>query len=79
MHAFVYMQVFGLVLRPEKDHKYRTIWNIYHNAIGYTLIILSIINVYKGLDILDPGKNWDVAYLVILIVFGLYCSHNDSN
>ncbi|GMY10044.1 Cytochrome b561 and DOMON domain-containing protein [Fagus crenata] len=44
------LQVFALVLRPKKDHKYRTIWNIYHNAIGYTLIILSIINVYKGLD-----------------------------
>ncbi|KAL2493787.1 Cytochrome [Forsythia ovata] len=51
------LQVFALLLRPKPDHKYRFYWNIYHYSIGYTVIILSIINIFEGLDILDPEKN----------------------
>ena len=35
--------------------------------MGYTVILLSIINVFKGLDILDPEKKWKKAYIGILI------------
>ncbi|KAL8140471.1 LOW QUALITY PROTEIN: hypothetical protein V2J09_006492 [Rumex salicifolius] len=60
--------VLALLLRPNKDHKYRKYWNIYHHGVGYTVIILSIINVFKGLDILDPEKKWKTTYIAILIV-----------
>lgn len=62
--------MFALLLRPKKDHKYRLYWNIYHHSIGYTVIILSIINVFKGLDILDPEKKWKRAYIVIIATLG---------
>ncbi|GMG98743.1 hypothetical protein Nepgr_000583 [Nepenthes gracilis] len=64
------LQVIALLLRPKKDHKNRFYWNIYHYFIGYTVIILSIINVFKGLDILDPTKKWKKAYIGILIFLG---------
>lgn len=64
------LQVFALLLRPKKDHKYRLYWNIYHHAIGYTVIILSIVNVFKGLDILEPEKKWKKIYTAILIFLG---------
>ncbi|KAI4383223.1 hypothetical protein MLD38_009089 [Melastoma candidum] len=64
------LQVFALLLRPKKDHKYRTYWNIYHYAIGYTVIVLSVVNVFKGLDLLNPGGNWKTAYVGILIFLG---------
>ncbi|GAB2256848.1 hypothetical protein Droror1_Dr00022907 [Drosera rotundifolia] len=64
------LQVFALLLRPKPDHKYRFHWNIYHYSIGYTVIILSITNVFKGLDILDPAKKWKKAYIGILIFLG---------
>ncbi|KAL9269932.1 Cytochrome b561 and DOMON domain-containing protein [Drosera capensis] len=64
------LQVFALLLRPKPDHKYRFHWNIYHHSIGYTVIILSIVNVFKGLDILDPAKKWKKAYIGILIFLG---------
>ncbi|GAB4825265.1 hypothetical protein Ancab_008137 [Ancistrocladus abbreviatus] len=64
------LQVFALLLRPNKDHKYRLYWNIYHHSIGYTVIVLSIINIFKGLDILDPAKKWKRAYIGILIFLG---------
>lgn len=59
-----------MLMRPKKDHKYRLYWNIYHHSIGYTVIILSIINVFKGLDILDPEKKWKHAYIGIIATLG---------
>ncbi|KAK9284876.1 hypothetical protein L1049_024056 [Liquidambar formosana] len=64
------LQVFALLLRPKKDHKYRLYWSIYHQTIGYTVIILSIVNIYKGFDILGGQKNWKKAYTGILIFLG---------
>lgn len=64
------LQVFALLLRPKKDHKYRLYWNIYHHGVGYTMPILSLINVFKGLDILDPATKWRSAYIGILVVLG---------
>ncbi|GMN36577.1 hypothetical protein TIFTF001_006133 [Ficus carica] len=61
------LQVFALLLRPKKDHKYRLYWNIYHHLTGYTVIILSIVNVYKGLDILKPDGVWKRAYTGVSI------------
>lgn len=64
------LQVFALLLRPKKDHKLRLYWNIYHHSIGYTVIILSIINIFEGLDILEPEKKWKRIYTGIIIFLG---------
>ncbi|XP_057956100.1 cytochrome b561 and DOMON domain-containing protein At3g25290-like [Malania oleifera] len=60
--------IFALFLRPKKDHKYQFYWNIYHHSIGYVVLVIGIINVFKGLDILDPAKKWKSAYIVVLAV-----------
>ncbi|KAG6419654.1 hypothetical protein SASPL_121876 [Salvia splendens] len=65
------LQVFALLLRPKPDHKYRFYWNIYHQAIGYAVISLSIANIFEGLDILDPEKKWKNAYIGVLIFLGV--------
>ncbi|KAK1578031.1 hypothetical protein Q3G72_027016 [Acer saccharum] len=64
------LQVFALFLRPKKDHKYRFYWNIYHHGIGFSIIILGILNVFKGLDILNPAKKWKTAYITVISVLG---------
>ncbi|XWS75847.1 hypothetical protein CRYUN_Cryun01aG0127100 [Craigia yunnanensis] len=65
------LQVFALLLRPKKDHKYRFYWNIYHHSIGYTVIILSIINIFEGFDILQPDDRWERIFIGILIFLGI--------
>lgn len=62
------LQVLALLLRPKKDYKYKLYWNIYHHSVGYTVIILSIINIFKGFNILRPEKNWEKAYIGIIVV-----------
>ncbi|XP_048137900.1 cytochrome b561 and DOMON domain-containing protein At5g35735-like [Rhodamnia argentea] len=64
------LQVFALLLRPKPDHKYRFYWNMYHHSCGYAAITLSIVNVFLGLDILDPTKVWKRTYIVILLALG---------
>ncbi|CAK9140879.1 unnamed protein product [Ilex paraguariensis] len=65
------LQIFALFLRPKKDHKYRYYWNIYHHGLGYTVLVLGIINVFKGLNILDPAKKWKSAYVIVISALGL--------
>ncbi|KAL6978876.1 hypothetical protein U1Q18_020544 [Sarracenia purpurea var. burkii] len=64
------VQVFAFLLRPKNDHKLRFYWNIYHHGIGYAILILGIINVFKGLDILVPEKKWKSAYIIVISILG---------
>ncbi|KAL3531055.1 hypothetical protein ACH5RR_010377 [Cinchona calisaya] len=64
------LQIFALFLRPQKDHKFRFYWNIYHHGLGYTIAVLGVVNVFKGLAILSPAKKWKSAYIILLIVLG---------
>lgn len=57
-------------MRPKKDHKYRLYWNIYHHSIGYLILVLGIVNVFKGLDILNPAKHWKSTYIITIAVLG---------
>lgn len=60
--------MFALLVRPKKDHKYRFHWNIYHHGIGYSILILGILNVFKGYSILRPGEKWKSAYIIVIAV-----------
>ncbi|PKI74014.1 hypothetical protein CRG98_005631 [Punica granatum] len=65
------LQVFALLLRPKKEHKYRNYWNVYHHAVGYAVIILAVVNIFKGFDALNPEKKWKNAYIGVLIALGI--------
>ncbi|CAN8231679.1 unnamed protein product [Cochlearia groenlandica] len=65
------VQVFAMFLRPKPEHKHRLYWNIYHHTIGYTLIILGVVNVFKGLDILNPKKQWRNSYIGIIVALAI--------
>lgn len=56
------LQVFALFLRPDKEHKYRCIWNAYHHSVGYTVIALGVFDVFEGLQILNPDPIWVNGY-----------------
>ncbi|RRT43814.1 hypothetical protein B296_00044440, partial [Ensete ventricosum] len=64
------IQVSALLLRPKKDHKYRLCWNIYHHSVGYTVIVLGIVNVFKGLQILSIDHKWTVYFIITVCTLG---------
>ena len=61
----------ALLVRPKKEHKHRIFWNIYHHSLGYTIITLGIINIFKGFDILNPEKKWERAYIGVIVVLAI--------
>jgi glucan phosphoethanolaminetransferase (alkaline phosphatase superfamily) len=65
------LQIFALFLRPNKDHKYRFYWNIYHYSFGYAIIILAIVNIFRGFDILNPEEKWKLAYIILIIALAV--------
>ncbi|MCL7040820.1 hypothetical protein MKW94_016013 [Papaver nudicaule] len=68
LFTFATLQIFALLLRPRKDHKLRFYWNIYHHGLGYGVLVLGIINVFKGLNLLQPLKVWKTSYIIFLCV-----------
>lgn len=69
------IQVFALFLRPNKDHKLRFYWNMYHYVVGYATIVISIVNVFQGFKSLDDYvgdryNDWKHAYIGIIGALG---------
>ena len=62
--------MFALFLRPKKDHKYRKFWNAYHYAAEYSIIVMGIINIFKGFEILQPQQKWKIAYIAMITALG---------
>lgn len=38
--------------------------------MGYAILVLGIVNIFKGYDILLPAKKWKSAYIIFIIVLG---------
>ena len=60
-----------MVLRPKKDHKYRFHWKICHYSIVYLVILLAIINIFKGYDILKPQMTYKNAYIGFIVALAV--------
>ncbi|KAL3828943.1 hypothetical protein ACJIZ3_017745 [Penstemon smallii] len=64
------VQICAVFLRPDKDHKYRIYWNIYHYSVGYAILILGIFNVLGGFRMLKPDPKYIIinAYFAVIFV-----------
>ncbi|KAJ6422024.1 hypothetical protein OIU84_027040 [Salix udensis] len=54
-------QVFGGLVRPDKDSKYRPFFNWFHFLAGCSTLILSIFNIYKGFDLLHAANSLEAC------------------
>ncbi|KAJ6394440.1 hypothetical protein OIU77_023617 [Salix suchowensis] len=63
-------QVFGGMVRPGKDSKYRPFFNWFHFLVGYSTIFLGIINIYKGFGIFHAAESWWYAYSAVIVGLG---------
>lgn len=50
-------------LQPAEKDDYRKYWNMYHHFLGYALLTLIVINIFKGISILEGGKAWKWGYI----------------
>ncbi|GAQ87169.1 DOMON domain containing protein [Klebsormidium nitens] len=64
------VQVSSLFYHPEPNTKLRPVWAFLHHWLGRAIITLSIINIYFGLHLLKPKKEYTIAYTVIISGIG---------
>ncbi|THU62450.1 hypothetical protein C4D60_Mb01t05270 [Musa balbisiana] len=85
------LQIMALWLKPKKKNegskiitdRPRKYWSIYHHLVGYTLITLSIVNIFKGFAILRPPPVWKWIYVGLLaalscVAFGLEAAERSA-
>ncbi|KAK4278409.1 hypothetical protein QN277_016259 [Acacia crassicarpa] len=68
--TFTTIQMLALRLRPNEKDEYRKYWNMYHHFLGYGLLVIIIMNIFKGIRILQAGQGWKWAYVGILAFLG---------
>lgn len=68
--TFSTIQMLAFRLKPKSTDDYRKYWNMYHHFLGYGLLAIIVINIFKGINILHGGNSWKWSYIGILIGLG---------
>ncbi|KAK7300035.1 hypothetical protein RJT34_10866 [Clitoria ternatea] len=68
--TFSTVQMLAFRLKPKATDDYRKYWNMYHHFLGYGLLALIFINIFKGIKILEGGSGWRWGYIGILCLLG---------
>jgi len=63
-------QMLAFRLKPKMTDDYRKYWNMYHHFLGYGLFAIIIINIFKGIRILEGGVEWKWGYIGNLAFLG---------
>ncbi|XP_045830589.1 cytochrome b561 and DOMON domain-containing protein At3g25290-like [Trifolium pratense] len=70
--TFSTIQMLAFRLKPKATDDYRKYWNMYHHFLGYGLLAIIFINIFKGINILHGGESWRWSYIGILICLGAF-------
>ncbi|XP_061342288.1 cytochrome b561 and DOMON domain-containing protein At3g25290-like [Gastrolobium bilobum] len=68
--TFSTIQMLAFRLKPKETDDYRKYWNMYHHFLGYGLLAIIFLNIFKGISILKGGKGWRWTYIGILAFLG---------
>uniref|UniRef100_M1AFX8 Cytochrome b561 and DOMON domain-containing protein n=2 Tax=Solanum tuberosum TaxID=4113 RepID=M1AFX8_SOLTU len=64
--TFATLQTLALRLKPHKNDELHTYWSIYHLSLGYALLIVICVNIFKGIKILQEEETWKPTYIAII-------------
>ncbi|XP_055824010.1 cytochrome b561 and DOMON domain-containing protein At4g12980-like [Solanum dulcamara] len=64
--TFATLQTLALRLKPNKNDELHTYWSIYHLSLGYALLIVICVNIFKGIKIFQEEDTWRPAYIVVI-------------
>ncbi|KAL7186588.1 hypothetical protein ACSBR2_028340 [Camellia fascicularis] len=67
---FTTLQMLALRLKPHSNDDYRKYWSIYHHFLGYSLLALIVVNIFRGIGIFSPNHTWRWAYIGVLCGLG---------
>ncbi|KAI9115811.1 hypothetical protein K1719_013480 [Acacia pycnantha] len=64
------VRVLAAIFLGRQTSQARTFWNIFHYVIGYGVIVLSIINMFRGFSVSNTGRSWRNAYFCVIVSLG---------
>ncbi|KAL4298466.1 cytochrome b561 and DOMON domain-containing protein At3g61750 isoform X2 [Arachis hypogaea] len=67
------LQILAFFLRPNKDSKYRNLWNLYHSWSGRMALFFASLNIVLGMQAAGAGSDWKIGYgfLVSIIIIAI--------
>ncbi|CAA6659177.1 unnamed protein product [Spirodela intermedia] len=61
------LQTLALLFRPKTTHRFRRYWKSYHHLVGYTCVVLAIVNVFQGFELMGLGRSYaKLGYCLVL-------------
>ncbi|KAB2086224.1 hypothetical protein ES319_A04G014500v1 [Gossypium barbadense] len=70
--GFTTLQILAFQFKPTQEDEYRKHWNVYHHFLGYALLVMIPVNIYKGIKLLKPNNiTWKWTYNGILVLLGV--------
>ncbi|GMP65290.1 hypothetical protein CsSME_00026148 [Camellia sinensis var. sinensis] len=69
-HRHRMRMMLALRLKPHSNDDYRIYWSIYHHFLGYSLLALIVVNIFRGIGIFSPNQTWRWAYIGVLCGLG---------
>ncbi|MCD9560343.1 hypothetical protein HAX54_018963 [Datura stramonium] len=67
--TFATLQTLALRLKPHKNDELHTYWSIYHLCLGYALLAVICVNIFKGIKIMQQEDTWRPAYIAVIASF----------
>ncbi|XP_060174302.1 cytochrome b561 and DOMON domain-containing protein At5g47530-like [Lycium barbarum] len=64
--TFATLQTLALRLKPHKNDDLHTYWSIYHLSLGYALLVVICVNIFKGIKITQEEEIWRPAYITVV-------------
>ncbi|KAH9749621.1 cytochrome b561 and DOMON domain-containing protein [Citrus sinensis] len=64
--AFATIQILTSFLQPRRENECSKWWEIFHQSMGYTVVALSIANIFQGIIHQSHAEKWKWLYVAIL-------------
>lgn len=71
LRTLTFIQLLAFCLQTDEEQGWRKYWVIYHNVVGYALIVLIIANIFQGINNHSGAKRWEWVYGTVLGVLGI--------
>ncbi|KAM7498411.1 hypothetical protein LguiA_022825 [Lonicera macranthoides] len=52
------LQTLALLFRPKTTNKFRKYWKSYHHFVGYSCVVLGVVNVFQGFEVMGEDRSY---------------------
>lgn len=52
------LQTAALLFRPKTTNKFRKYWKSYHHLVGYSCVVVGVVNVFEGFDVMGQSRSY---------------------